>query len=143
MGRPFMSSLPWKTPVVTRDPGCRGKVSAILSLSDGMLSDFLCRHVICTIKCTAATSDRAHLLPGRLVAPREVRRLDIAQASRLAESVGKTLPPASDYSLAEVFAEDGSDPVLRQSMGFSDAENHPFSRKILLAQMLQTRYKFI
>jgi hypothetical protein len=60
----------------------RGKVTAILNLSDGMLSDFLCLHVLCTINCSAADIDHALLRPGRLVSHRVFRRLDIAQASR-------------------------------------------------------------
>jgi hypothetical protein len=105
--------------LMTRETDNRDKVSAILNLSDGMLSDFLCLHVICTINCTAADIDQALLRPGRLVSHRVFRRLDIAQASRLAASLGKTLLPASDYSLAEVFAEDEPEPVSRPQIGFS------------------------
>ena len=105
--------------LMTRETDNRDKVSAILNLSDGMLSDFLQLHVICTINCTAADIDQALLRPGRLVCHRVFRRLDIAQASRLAASLGKSLPPASDYSLAEVFAEDEPEPVSRPQIGFS------------------------
>ena len=105
--------------LLTRETDNRDKVSAILNLSDGMLSDFLQLHVICTINCTAAEIDQALLRPGRLVSHRVFRRLDIAQASRLAASLGKTLAPASDYSLAEVFAEDEDEPVSRPQIGFS------------------------
>jgi hypothetical protein len=100
----------------------RGKVTTILNLSDGMLSDFLCLHVICTINCSAADIDHALLRPGRLMSHRVFRRLDIAQASRLAASPhrwGNPSPPASDYSLAEVFAEDEPDPVSRRPIDFS------------------------
>ena len=105
--------------LMIRESDNRDKVSAILNLSDGMLSDFLQLHVICTINCTAADIDQALLRPGRLVSHRVFRRLDIAQASRLAASLGKTLLPASDYSLAEVFAEDEDEPVSRPQIGFS------------------------
>jgi hypothetical protein len=84
-----------------------------------MLSDFLCLHVMCTINCTAADIDQALLRPGRLVSHRIFRRLDIAQASRLAATFGKTLPPASDYSLAEVFAGDETEPPIRPQIGFA------------------------
>ena len=105
--------------LMTRETDNRDKVSAILNLSDGMLSDFLRLHVICTINCTAAEIDQALLRPGRLVSHRVFRRLDIAQASRLASALGKTLLPASDYSLAEVFAEDESESISRPQIGFS------------------------
>ena len=105
--------------LMTRESDNRDKVSAILNLSDGMLSDFLCLHVICTINCTAADIDQALLRPGRLVSHRVFRRLDIEQASSLAASLSKSLAPASDYSLAEVFAEEQTDIVPRLRMGFS------------------------
>lgn len=47
------------------------------------------------------------------------KRLDVAQATALAASLGKTLPQAQDYSLAEVFAEEESAVVSRPRMGFS------------------------
>ena len=95
------------------------KVSAILNLSDGMLSDFLQLHVICTINCTAADIDQALLRPGRLVSHRVFKRLDIPQATALATSLGKTLAPAQDYSLAEVFADGQPEHVARPQIGFS------------------------
>lgn len=105
--------------LMTRETDNRDKVSAILNLSDGMLSDFLRLHVICTINCTAAEIDPALLRPGRLVSHRVFKRLDIPQATALASSLGKTLPPAQDYSLAEVFTEDETEVVTRLRMGFS------------------------
>ena len=105
--------------LMTRDSDNRGKVSAILNLSDGMLSDFLCLHVICTINCAAADIDQALLRPGRLVSHRVFKRLDIPQAIALATSIGKSLPQAQDYSLAEVFADGQPEHVARPQIGFS------------------------
>ena len=105
--------------LMTRESDNRDKVSAILNLSDGMLSDFLCLHVICTINCTAADIDQALLRPGRLVSHRVFKRLDVSQATALAASLGKPLPQAQDYSLAEVFAEDEGASVTRPHIGFS------------------------
>jgi len=107
--------------LMTRESDNRDKVSAILNLSDGMLSDFLCLHVICTINCTAADIDQALLRPGRLVSHRVFKRLDVAQAAALAATLGKPLPNAQDYSLAEVFADDGNEIVPRPRMGFAQA----------------------
>lgn len=105
--------------LMTRDSDNCGKVSAILNLSDGMLSNFLCLHVICTINCTAADIDQALLRPGRLVGHRIFRRLTIPQAQALAKSLGKTLPTASDFSLAEIFAEEPLEEPARTHIGFS------------------------
>jgi len=105
--------------LLTRASDNREQVSAILNLSDGMLSDFLGLQVICTINCTASEIDQALLRPGRLVSHRVFRRLDIAQASALATSIGKTLPQAQDYSLAEVFTEQEAEVIPPTRMGFS------------------------
>jgi hypothetical protein len=90
--------------LMTRGSDNREQVSAILNLSDGMLADFLRLQIICTINCSAADIDPALLRPGRLLCHRVFGRLDYTQATRLAESLGRKLPQARDYSLAEVFA---------------------------------------
>ena len=104
--------------LMTRGFDNREQVSAILNLSDGMLADFLRLQIICTINCTAADIDQALLRPGRLLCHRVFGRLDYPQAVRLAESLGRQLPEARDYSLAEVFAGHGKDEVDQPRMGF-------------------------
>lgn len=105
--------------LLTRGNDNREQVSAILNLSDGLLGDFLCLQIICTINCSVAEIDQALLRPGRLLCHRVFRRLDYSEASRLAESLGKTLPVGPDYSLAEVFAGRGSKEASRQHIGFA------------------------
>ena len=95
------------------------QVSAILNLSDGMLGDFLRLQIICTINCTAADIDPALVRPGRLLCHRVFGRLDYAEARRLAEHLGTTLPAARDYSLAEVFAGHAGLEPTRPSIGFA------------------------
>ena len=79
--------------LMTRGSDNREQVSAILNLSDGMLADFLRLQIICTINCPAAEIDPALLRPGRLLCHRVFGRLDYPQAARLAESLGRKLPP--------------------------------------------------
>jgi hypothetical protein len=105
--------------LMTRASDNREQVSAILNLSDGMLADFLRLQIICTINCSAADMDPALLRPGRLLCHRVFGRLDYPQAARLAESLGKTLPVASDYSLAEVFAGNCGEAINRPRIGFA------------------------
>ncbi len=105
--------------LMTRGADNREQVSAILNLSDGMLADFLRLQIICTINCKAADIDQALLRPGRLLCHRVFRRLEYAQASLLAESLGRTLPTASDYSLAEIFADYASSSITRPRIGFT------------------------
>ena len=105
--------------LMTRGSDNREKVSAILNLSDGMLADFLRLQIICTINCSAADIDPALLRPGRLLCHRVFGRLDYAQAARLAGSLGRKLPQAHDYSLAEVFAGQDTDEISRPRIGFA------------------------
>jgi len=105
--------------LMTRGSDNREQVSAILNLSDGMLADFLRLQIICTINCSASDVDSALLRPGRLVCHRVFGRLDYTQAALLAESLGRKLPPASDYSLAEIFAGNGASEINRPRIGFA------------------------
>ena len=105
--------------LMPRGPDNREQVSAILNLSDGMLADFLRLQIICTINCSAADIDSALLRPGRLICHRVFGRLDYVQAARLAESLGRKLPQARDYSLAEVFAGQDINEIIRPRVGFA------------------------
>jgi hypothetical protein len=105
--------------LMTRGADNREQVSAILNLSDGMLADFLRLQIICTINCSSADIDPALLRPGRLLCHRVFGRLDYIQAASLAEHLGKKLPVASDYSLAEVFAGQEDTQVERPRIGFA------------------------
>lgn len=105
--------------LMTRDSDNRSQVSAILNITDGMFSDFLRTHVICTINCPSSRLDPALLRPGRLVAHRNFPRLCAAQAQKLANHLRKDLPPADDYSLAEVFAGAGVREETPRLVGFA------------------------
>ena len=87
----------------------RSLVQVILNYSDGMLADFLRLQIIATVNCTANDLDEALLRPGRLMARRHFGRLSRSDARRLASHHGLTLPPGQDdYSLAEIFNEQGN-----------------------------------
>ncbi len=105
--------------LMTRGSDNRELVSAILNLTDGLLADFLRLHIICTVNCTASDIDPALMRPGRLLCHRIFGRLDYAQALRLAESLGRKLSRAADYSLAEVFADHEKQEVKRPPIGFA------------------------
>lgn len=105
--------------LMTRGADNREQVSSILNLSDGMLADFLRLQIICTINCKVADIDQALLRPGRLLCHRVFHRLEYAQASRLAQSLGRQLPSMQDYSLAEVFAGYEPKTLQRPRIGFT------------------------
>ncbi len=105
--------------LMTRENDNRSQVSAILNITDGMFADFLRTHVICTINCPSSRLDPALLRPGRLVAHRNFPRLGSTEARQLAAHLGKGLPAAADYSLAEVFAGAGVREETPRLVGFA------------------------
>lgn len=105
--------------LMTRGSDNRELVGAILNLTDGLLADFLRLHMICTINCTVNDIDPALLRPGRLLCHRLFGRLNYAEALRLAESLGRKLPMAGDYSLAEIFADNEKQDAKRRPIGFA------------------------
>jgi hypothetical protein len=107
--------------LMARGADNRELVGAILNLTDGLLADFLRLHIVCTVNCTASDIDPALLRPGRLLCHRLFSRLNYAEAFRLAQSLGRKLPAASDYSLAEIFADKEKHDAKRRPIGFAAA----------------------
>ena len=89
--------------LLPRDRGSRNNVSNLLNIADGFLGDYLKLHVVATTNSPVRELDKAVLRPGRLIGQRQFRRLTRAEAERLAQAKGLTLPEQSDYSLAEVY----------------------------------------
>lgn len=82
----------------------RQEVSLLLNITDGILGEFLRLQVICTVNCALRELDAALLRPGRLMAHRHFGPLSVERAARLAGKLGKALPEAENYTLAEVFS---------------------------------------
>jgi len=101
----------------------RQEVSLLLSLTDGILGEFLKLHVICTINCEVRQLDSALLRPGRLLAHRHFGRLPHEQAEKLARELGATLPEAADYSLAEIFSGRLEEREMKAPIGFGTRGN--------------------
>jgi len=83
-----------------------------------MLADFLRLQIICTINYRTADIDHALLRPGLLMCHLVFERLNLIEAARLAASLGKNLPEARDYSLAEIFYGKKCDAPSRSHIGF-------------------------
>jgi hypothetical protein len=97
--------------LMVRDTDNRRQVAAILNLTDGLMSDFLRLHIVCSINCASTAIDPALIRPGRLQAHRVFSRVDASTAHRIAAKAGRELPLQSDYSLAEIF---NADPMQRR-----------------------------
>lgn len=96
----------------------RQEVSLLLSITDGILGEFLKLQVVCTINCDVKEIDPALMRPGRLVARRHFGRMTRERAERLATKKGSKLPEAADYSLAEVFSGRLEQNAVRPPIGF-------------------------
>jgi hypothetical protein len=94
----------------------------LLSVSDGLLGEFLRVHVLCTMNAEVTQIDPAVLRSGRLIASRQFGRLCVEDAKKLAATKGLDLPVQEDYSLAEIYhGERVSETAARRQMGFQVA----------------------
>jgi len=89
--------------ILDRESGGNGAVSALLNLSDGLLSDFLNIQFICSFNTDLSRIDEALLRKGRLIARYEFRALDPAKASNLSRNLGYNVTYQTPAVLADVF----------------------------------------
>jgi SpoVK/Ycf46/Vps4 family AAA+-type ATPase len=81
------------------------QLSNFLNIADGLPGEFLKLHLVCTINCKIDKLDPAVTRTGRLIAYRNFRRLNRAEASRLALAKNLTIPVQESYLLAEIYNE--------------------------------------
>jgi hypothetical protein len=96
-------------------------VDKILNLSDGIISDFLGTQIICTFNNDISAIDEALLRKGRLILKHEFGRLDINQAQKLSDKLGKGTTITKPMTLSEVYNQDelySEDMKERSSIGF-------------------------
>ena len=107
--------------LMQRDADNRKQASILLNVADGLLSDFLKMHLLCTVNAPIDKLDPAVVRPGRLLAYREFKRLSAEQARRIAAAKGITLSEQPDYSLAEIYRQPAAGGVQEPSrqVGFA------------------------
>jgi hypothetical protein len=99
-------------------------VSSTLSVTDGLLGDFLRLQVIATLNCKYQDIDPALRRPGRLLAHRHFPRLSYSRACHLASEIGRPIPGKEeffdgDYSLAEIYNAAPSQHQENKIIGFA------------------------
>jgi hypothetical protein len=106
--------------LLKRDEASCSRVSNLLNVTDGFLSDQLGLQIIATVNCPFEELDPAIARPGRLVGYRQFRRLTRLEAGRLAADKGLSINDQQDCSLAEIFFPNsiGADPSQRTNIGF-------------------------
>jgi SpoVK/Ycf46/Vps4 family AAA+-type ATPase len=108
--------------LLPRDECSRAQVSNLLNIADGLLGSYLRLHVVATTNSPMRKLDEAVLRPGRLMGTLEFRRLNRAEALRLAQTKGLKLADGSDtWSLAEIYNGKPEGLAPESSVGFSSS----------------------
>ena len=93
-----------ETLLFERDRDIPSPVSALLNITDGLITQLVKLHLICTLNCKMEDLDTAILRPGRLRFFKEFERIPRERAARMADHYSLFLPEGSDFTLAELFA---------------------------------------
>ena len=78
-------------------------VDKLLNLSDGIISDFLGTQIICTFNSDLNLIDEALLRKGRLILKHEFKKLEIDQAQKLADKLGKKIKIEIPMTVSEIY----------------------------------------
>jgi len=107
--------------VVDRENGGTSAVSALLNISDGLLSDCLNIQIICSFNTDISKIDTALLRKGRLIARYEFKDLETQKANALSQKLGSTASFGSPMALTAIYNQDESDyqqSLNKKSIGF-------------------------
>src|SRR5664280_1686071 len=108
--------------VVDREKDGHSPVSALLNISDGLLSDCLSIQVICSFNTDISKIDSALMRKGRLIAKYEFKELEIEKATMLSQKLGFATTFNSPVTLTAIYNQDEKDfqQVKRQNtIGFN------------------------
>lgn len=89
--------------IIDRNSDGNSPVSAILNLSDGLLSDCLKLQIICTFNSDFTKIDSALTRKGRLIAQYEFKKLTTDKANILAQSLGKEVTFEEPMTLTDIY----------------------------------------
>ena len=95
--------------VVDRNTDGHSPVSALLNISDGLLSDCLNIQIICSFNTDISKVDSALMRKGRLIAKYEFKELETAKAQRLSEKLAKNTRICTPMTLSDIYNCDDMD----------------------------------
>lgn len=93
-----------ETLLLERDHQKQSPVAALLNLTDGLMTQLVKLHIICTLNSKIDSVDPALLRPGRLRFFRSFERISLERAQLIARHYNLNLQQKSDFTLAEIFA---------------------------------------
>ncbi len=95
--------------VVDRETDGQSQVSALLNISDGLLSDCLNIQIICTFNTDISKIDNALLRKGRLIASSEFKELEVEKARHLSEKIGFQNKVNEPMTLSAIYNQNEKD----------------------------------
>jgi hypothetical protein len=95
--------------VVDREKDGLSPVSALLNISDGLLSDCLNIQLICTFNTDISKIDSALMRKGRLIAKYEFKELETLKARMLSHKLGFSSTCNSPMTLSAIYNQDEKD----------------------------------
>lgn len=107
--------------VLDREKDGHSPVSALLNISDGLLSDCLNIQVICSFNIDITKIDSALMRKGRLIARYEFKELEVAKAQALSNKLGFSVQVHTPMSLSAIYNQEEKDfiqPKRKDPIGF-------------------------
>ena len=95
--------------VADREKDKHSQVSALLNISDGLLSDCLNIQIICSFNTDISKIDSALMRKGRLIAKYEFKELEIDKAKTLSRKLGFTTSFSSPMTLTAIYNQEEKD----------------------------------
>lgn len=95
--------------IVDRNKEEHSPVSALLNISDGLLSDCLNIQVICTFNTDISVIDNALMRKGRLIARYEFKELTVEKSKQLSLKLGFTTEISNPMTLASIYNQNEQD----------------------------------
>lgn len=95
--------------IIDRERNEHSPVSAILNISDGLLSDCLNIQVVCSFNTDISKVDSALLRKGRLIAKYEFKELEVPKANELSKKLGYNAKFQSPKTLTAIYNQADED----------------------------------
>ena len=108
--------------IIDREASAGSPVTALLNISDGLLSDCLNIQIICSFNVDINKVDNALLRKGRLIAKYEFKELETDKAQALSTKLGFDTEITKPMTLTEIYNQDEKDfqqQKQRQKIGFA------------------------
>lgn len=112
--------------IIDRERNGHSPVSALLNITDGLLSDCLNIQVICSFNTDISKVDEALLRKGRLIAKYEFKELEVAKAQALSNKLGFKTIIETPMKLTNIYNQNEQEFVAspaRKTIGFLANKN--------------------